>query len=165
MEVHSLLTERRVRCRATLKSRTRVLQALATLLAEDLPASTVESDDMTHAHERLIFDRLAEREQLGSTALGHGVALPHARIEGIERPVGALLTLASGVDFDAPDGAAVDLVFGLLVPADEPDEHLKILAALAERLADDALRARLRACSEREVCTVLADLRGDASAA
>lgn len=94
--------------------------------------------------DRTILDALNSRERLGSTALGHGVALPHSRMAGIDAPMAALLTLADGVDFQSDDGEPVDLVVGLLVPENCNDEHLQILASLAKRFSDADLRKRLR---------------------
>jgi PTS system nitrogen regulatory IIA component len=87
---------------------------------------------------------LTERERLGSTGVGHGVALPHARLPGIERLAGLFWRLADPVDFDAIDDEPVDLVFVLLVPDDADTVHLKTLAKIARRLRDPHTRERLR---------------------
>ena len=91
-----------------------------------------------------ILDALISRERLGSTGLGHGVALPHSRLDVVDAPLAAMITLNEGVDFESIDGEPVDLVLGLLVPRDCNDEHLKILATLARRFNDEALREALR---------------------
>lgn len=95
-----------------------------------------------------IFERLLERERLGSTGLANGVALPHSRIAGLDRAYGVFLRLASPVDFDALDGQPVDLLFALLVPEEATDEHLQLLAELARLFSDPKLCQLLRACSE-----------------
>ena len=95
-----------------------------------------------------ILDALISRERLGSTALGHGIALPHSRMRDLAEPLAALVTLKDGVDFESGDGEPVDVVLGLLVPEDCNDEHLKILATLARRFSDDALRETLRGCGD-----------------
>ncbi len=92
-----------------------------------------------------VSDNLFARERLGSTGLGHGVAVPHGRIKGGQRPIGAFVRLAAGVDFDAMDKQPVDLLFALLVPEECTEEHLQILALLAEMFNDKGLRAELRA--------------------
>jgi PTS system nitrogen regulatory IIA component len=97
----------------------------------------------THNAEQ-IFERLLERERLGSTGLANGVALPHARLPGLSAAHGVFLRLARAVDFDALDGQPVDLVFALLVPEDATDEHLQLLAALAKRFADAGFCEQLR---------------------
>jgi PTS system nitrogen regulatory IIA component len=95
-----------------------------------------------------IFERLLERERLGSTGLANGVALPHARMAGLEHAYGVFLRLAAPVDFDALDGQPVDLVFALLVPEEATDEHLQLLAELARLFSDPALCEQLRGCRE-----------------
>ncbi len=130
----NLLTESRVQSHCEIASKKRMLETLAALLAAGRTDLTTES----------IFERLLERERLGSTALGHGIALPHARIRGIEHPIGACVHTRSGVDFDAIDDKPVDLAFALLVPESADETHLQILATLAEMFNDAALRKRLR---------------------
>ena len=97
-----------------------------------------------------ILDALIGRERLGSTGLGHGVALPHARLGNISEPIAAFVTLETGVDFESADGQVVDLAVGLLVPENCNDEHLKILAKLARRFSDEELRAKLRTFDQAE---------------
>src|SRR3954452_9717290 len=91
----------------------------------------------------LITDSLFARERLGSTGLGHGVAIPHGRIKGLKEAVGAFVRLAQPVPFDAPDGKPVTLVFVLLVPEHATERHLQILSELAQMFADRELRERL----------------------
>jgi PTS system nitrogen regulatory IIA component len=97
-----------------------------------------------------IFNRLIERERLGSTGLGHGVALPHARIGDRDVTVGAFIKLDQGVDFDSPDNEPADLLFALLVPEAHTDEHLQILASLAGMFSDNEFCASLRECKTSE---------------
>lgn len=91
----------------------------------------------------LVFDSLFARERLGSTGLGEGVAIPHGRIKGLRDAVGAFIRLQSPVPFDAPDGQPVSLVFVLLVPDQATEQHLQILAELAQMFSDQSLRRRL----------------------
>ena len=126
-------------------SKKRVLEQAARLLA----GSADEPDA-----ER-IFERLLERERLGSTGLAGGVALPHARMPGIEESRGAFLQLAQAVEFDALDGSPVDLVFALLVPENANEEHLQLLAKLAAMFNDKELRDRLRQAGTEEVMAIL----------
>lgn len=83
-----------------------------------------------------VYASLLERERLGSTALGTGVAVPHCRVPGLDKPLGCLITLASPIDYDAPDGEPVDLLFVLLVPPDAAQEHLDLLAEVAGRFSN-----------------------------
>ncbi len=134
MDMTALITRERILCNSELTSKKRVIEVLSELLATgqiDLAA-------------RPIFDSLIGRERLGSTGLGHGVALPHGRFSQSQQAIGAFLKLKQGVDFDAIDRQPVDLVFGLLVPDHYTDEHLKILAYLAEMFSDRAFCQRLR---------------------
>ena len=80
--------------------------------------------------------------------LGEGCAVPHARVPGLGRTLAAFLRLRRGVDFDAPDHEPVDLVFGLLVPDESTDEHLRVLAAIARLLSDEAVRSSIRSTEE-----------------
>jgi PTS system nitrogen regulatory IIA component len=91
-----------------------------------------------------IFTALRSREALGSTGLGKGFALPHARIDGLPRFVGLFARLARPIDYDAIDGAPVDLVFLLLMPANAGNDHVAALAAVSRRFRDGATVARLR---------------------
>ncbi|HEU4665753.1 MAG TPA: PTS sugar transporter subunit IIA [Dokdonella sp.] len=89
-------------------------------------------------------EALAARERLGSTGLGHGVAIPHGRSAKIDEASAAFVRLAAPVDFGADDGRPVDLVAALLVPAHFTDQHLKLLAELADLFSDTAITRELR---------------------
>ena len=91
-----------------------------------------------------VLDALIAREQLGSTGVGAGVAVPHARLAGLDRMRAVFLRLETPVDFDAVDGAPVDLIFALLAPADAGSEHLRTLARVARLLRQKELRQQLR---------------------
>lgn len=91
-----------------------------------------------------VTDNLFARERLGSTGLGHGVAIPHGRIKGLKQPLAAVLRLQQPVPFDAPDDEAVTLLIFLLVPEAATQRHLEILSEIAELLSDRALRERLK---------------------
>lgn len=91
----------------------------------------------------LVTDSLFSRERLGSTGLGHGVAIPHGRIKGLKSPMAAVLQLAQPIGFDAPDEQAVRLLIFLLVPEAATQKHLEILSEIAEMLSDADLREKL----------------------
>lgn len=133
MKLSEILNSDRVVAGATLGSKKKVLEELSKLLAAGghLPAEDV-------------FNSLIGREKLGSTGLGHGVAIPHGRMAGVTQSIGAFMRLKHGVDYDAHDGQTVDLVFGLLVPQSATEEHLKHLAAIAEMFSNEAFCAKLR---------------------
>jgi PTS system nitrogen regulatory IIA component len=129
-----ILTRDRVRCDADASSKKKALEMLGELMAS--------ADGMPDV--RTVTDRLLAREKLGSTALGHGVAIPHGRCADVTNAVAAFVKLRSGVDFDAPDGEPVDLLVGLLVPEECTDGHLQLLAQLAEVFGQPEVRERLR---------------------
>ena len=133
-----ILAAERVRSDVPAASRKRTLQVLGEVFAAAEPALSAQG----------IFDRLVARERLGSTGLGEGCALPHARVPGLGRALAAFLRLRKGVDFDAPDHEPVDLVFALLVPEESTEEHLEILAAIARVFADERVRSSIRATEE-----------------
>jgi len=91
----------------------------------------------------LVTDSLFSRERLGSTGLGHGVAIPHGRIKGLKSPMAAIMQLINPIGFDAPDEQAVSLLIFLLVPEAATQKHLEILSEIAEMLSDAVLRNKL----------------------
>ncbi len=93
----------------------------------------------------LVTDSLFSRERLGSTGLGHGVAIPHGRIKGLKAPMAAVFQLANPIGFDAPDDVVVGLLIFLLVPEAATQKHLEILSEIAELLSDSDLRERMLA--------------------
>ena len=96
----------------------------------------------------LITDSLFSRERLGSTGLGHGVAIPHGRIKGLKSPMAAVFQLLAPIGFDAPDDLPVTLLIFLLVPEAATQKHLEILSEIAELLSDTELRQRLTASKD-----------------
>ena len=105
-----------------------------------------------------VIERLTERERLGSTGFGGGIAIPHAKLEGIDKVRGAVLLLAQPIPFDAIDEAPVDIVFMLLSPADSGAEHLKTLARVSRLLRNEAQLARIRGVrSESALFALLAN--------
>lgn len=96
----------------------------------------------------LVTDSLFSRERLGSTGLGHGVAIPHGRIKGLKSPMAAVFQLSQPIGFDAPDDQVVGLLIFLLVPEAATQKHLEILSEIAELLSDADLREKLKACTD-----------------
>ena len=123
-----------VLCNAHARSKKHCLEILSELLVRSRPE--IASED--------IFAGLIERERLGCTSLDQGVAFPHCRVEGLDISVGALIKLSEAVEFDSPDGEAVDLILGLMVPAEVKDEDQANICDIAELLGDKELRAQLR---------------------
>lgn len=99
---------------------------------------------LTGLPEREIFDTLLQRERLGSTGVGHGVAVPHARLDGLTRMRGVFVRLEQPVAFDSVDDQPVDLIFALFAPAEAGTEHLRALARVSRALRQAELREQLR---------------------
>lgn len=138
MEIKSILSPELTFCNIEGGSKKRLLETTANLIAgkvEELSANQ-------------IYDALIAREQLGSTGLGNGIAIPHCRVSQCSRTVGALVKLSRPIDFDAIDGKPVDLLFFLLVPENTVEGHLQVLRMLAERFSNPAYCARLRAADD-----------------
>jgi nitrogen PTS system EIIA component len=132
-DISRILDRASTRNDADAASRKRALEFVSDLLAASHPKLSA----------RALFDGLMNRERLGSTALGDGVAIPHCRMN-CPRIIGAFVKLAQPVDYDAPDGEPVDLLFVLIVPPDEPSAHLEVLATLARVFQDPDNRKQLR---------------------
>lgn len=113
------------------------------MLAE-LMESSLDEHELDDSVDMEVIDALAARERLGCTGLGHGVAIPHGRVDFVTQPIGAAITLKEPIDFDAPDGEPVDIIVGLLIPEAEVDGHLKILASLAKFFNSEDNRSSMR---------------------
>ncbi len=162
MNLENLISSNAVITPSNIKSKKRALELLAETLAErlaettvDTPSATAEQQtDSNESPEHLktldIFQLLTEREKLGSTSMGHGVALPHARTELAGTAIAAFLKLDKGIDFDSPDQQATDLIFALLVPEHYTDKHLKILASLASLFSDEDFCKTIRNTSNSQ---------------
>ncbi len=134
MELSQLLQPNAVKVFTHVTSKKRLFQDLGELaqVAYGLDASDT-------------VDALQERESLGPTGVGHGVALPHARLHGLDRVVGVFVRLEKPLDFDAVDRQPVDLIFGLFAPKSSGVDHLKALALVSRTMRDTAICAKLRA--------------------
>ena len=132
MNLDTLISSDAVINNPEIKSKKRALELLAEHLATQANQSSSDSIDALK-----IFQLLTDREKLGSTGMGHGVALPHTRTSLTENAIGAFLKLEKGIDFDSPDHQPTDLIFALIVPEHYTDEHLKILAYLASLFSDE----------------------------
>ena len=138
MKLTEILSAERVVSGTAVTSKKKALEELSNLLATGA----------ANLGQHEVFNSLTSREKLGSTGLGHGVSIPHGRVAGVDRSVGAFMRLKHPVDYDSHDGNPVDLIFGLLVPQTATEAHLKHLAAVAEMFSDDAFCAKLRAAQD-----------------
>jgi nitrogen PTS system EIIA component len=137
MQLTSILTPERVFCDLPGVSKKRFLTTISEKIAESVPQLSADS----------IYTALLAREQLGSTGIGNGIAIPHCRVADCNAITGTLVKLDEGIDFDAVDSQQVDLLFILIVPAEETAEHLRVLSALAHLFHQEAFCQALRAAS------------------
>lgn len=143
-DLSSLLLEGVVLGPQTSESRKQILRTLA------------DAVGAKHGIEgRDIFDAVIERENLGSTSVGEGVAIPHARIEQLKAPIGAFVRLHEGVDFDAIDGRPCDLIFMLLAPIASGADHLRALAQVSRAFRNADFRNALRNASDAGAVSAL----------
>jgi PTS system nitrogen regulatory IIA component len=153
MKLSDILSPDCIQLDSDATSKKRVLES-----ASELLAATDEN-----LSPRAVFDCLIAREKLGSTGLGHGVAIPHGRLAGLDRTIGVFIRVPKGVDFDAPDNEPVDLVFALLVPEESTEEHLQVLSNLAGYFNSERSRAALRAEGSPQKARELICQAGDQS--
>jgi PTS system nitrogen regulatory IIA component len=134
MHLDEIISPERALFNVHVTSKKRALELLSGLLTKMQP--TLDRNE--------VFESLCNRERLGSTGLGYGVALPHGRVDKNEQTIGAFLQLAESVDFDSVDNQPVDLLFAMLVPENSTNEHLNMLAELAELFSREEVREKLR---------------------
>lgn len=144
MEISDLLNLDMVIARLKVTSKKQALQELSVL------AANVTGDD-----SQKIFALLLDRERLGSTGVGHGVAIPHARLPNLDQHYGIFARLSEGVDFDSVDDERVDLVFLLLAPENAGADHLKALALISRRMRDREFCNKLRGSNNGEAVFAL----------
>ncbi len=137
MSIAEIITSDRAQILEDVTSKKRALERLSDILGEATP----------YVSNNEIFTALVGREKLGSTGIGDGVGIPHGRLKGLNECVGAMVRLDKGIDFEAPDEASVDILFGLLVPQESTEDHLKILRNLAEIFSEADCLKRLRAAA------------------
>lgn len=146
--LNDLLLPNAIVPRARWQGRKQVLAEMSAVMAQALGLD-----------RKLVLEAVLEREKLGSTGVGEGVAIPHARIEGLRRPVGGFARLLEPAEFEAIDEREADLVFMLLAPTDSGAEHLRSLARVARMFRQESVRASLRKAQTAEA--VLAILAPD----
>ena len=149
MNISDLFPLQRILIDEVYQSRKRVLEVLAGLLADD---------QLGGQESTRIFEILIERERLGCTAIGKGIAIPHGRDAATLRPRGAVIRLTEGIDFGAMDNQPVRLIIGLIVPTECPENHLAILGVLAEHLSNEGdLEAMMQAQSPERIRGLLVE--------
>ncbi|WP_299790772.1 PTS IIA-like nitrogen regulatory protein PtsN [uncultured Shewanella sp.] len=133
MELSKILQPECTTC-ATPGSKKKVLELISDLAAVQYPTLTSQE----------IFESLLAREKMGSTGIGNGIAIPHGRLTNITQPVAVLIKCEAPISFDAIDKQPVDILFALLVPADQCEQHLSTLSSMAEKLNDKQIVKQLR---------------------
>lgn len=144
MEIFQLLSPEGVIANLKANSKKQALQDLATRAAR-----------ITGQHERAVFDTLLERERLGTTGVGNGIAIPHGRLAGLDKLHGLFARVERPIDFDSIDEMPVDLIFLLLAPESAGADHLKALARVSRLLRDKAVCEKLRGAENADAIYAL----------
>ncbi len=137
MELADILVSEAVAATQSVSSKKRLLLEIAE-----------QAEALNGLSKQKVFEALQERELLGATGMGKGIAVPHARMADVDRVIGFFTRLEEGVNFDSVDGQPVDLVFTLLAPEDAGADHLKALARVSRTLRDDATCRKLRSTND-----------------
>ena len=143
-DFHDLLVHETVSTRVTVSGKKQLFQKIAEAAAN---AYGLTAD--------LVYERLMERERIGSTGFGGGIAIPHAKIDGLDRVYGVVLRLETAIPFDAVDDMPVDIIFSLLSPTESGAEHLKTLARVSRYLRSGQNAARIRGAGSDEALYAL----------
>lgn len=134
IDIASLLSPNMTFCRHQSSSKKRILEEIAEHMGKQHP----------DIHADTIFSALIARERLGSTGIGNGIAIPHCRISECSQIIAMLITLEKSIDFNAIDNQDVDVIFVLLVPEDDNENHLKTLAGIAEKFSNEEVLINIR---------------------
>ena len=140
MEIKDVLTLDCTSCAIQISSKKKILESIGRLAGEKIGYI----DTVT------VMTSIFDREKKGSTGIGHGIAIPHGRIIGLQKAVAVLVTTESPIQFDAIDNEPVDVFFALLVPAEDAANYLNILASVAEKLNDKTTIDSVRRASTRQ---------------
>ena len=138
MDLNNFFSEECIIMDCQSKSKKNVLE----LISEIASSVSITNKD-------IIFEKLYEREKLGTTAFGNGIAIPHARIDNLSEAKIIILKLETAIDFNSSDGEKVDLIISLLAPNNKNEMHIKILSKIAEMLDDKIFREKIRNCSNK----------------
>lgn len=141
MQLADIISPERVVSNVQAKSKKRAFETISGVIASNADISMGVND---------IFDSLIARERLGTTAIGHGIAIPHGRVKESNETIGAFMQLSEGIDCDALDNQAVKLIFAVLVPEKTNEEHLQLLARLAQMFKNSDLREKLMAAPDNQ---------------
>ena len=138
MDLSNFFSEENVIIDCQSKSKKNVLELISEIAAS-----------VSVANKDIVFEKLYEREKLGTTAFGNGIAIPHARIDDLLEAKIIILKLETAIDFNSSDGEKVDLIVSLLAPNNKNELHIQILSKIAEMLDDKVFREKIRNCSNK----------------
>jgi PTS system nitrogen regulatory IIA component len=145
MTISALLSPQKIFIDTEVTSKKKLLELIANIVA-----------DRSQLGQSIIYNNLLNRERLGSTGLGRGFAVPHARVPDLDKTVGCFFRLNEPVNFDSPDNLPVDLVFTIIIPQEATEEHLLILSALAKIFSqEEVCQAIRKAASKEEIETII----------
>ena len=133
MNISQLLSPTATMMCDKISSKKKMLEKISEVMAESIDCSSKQ-----------IFESLLSREKLGTTALGEGVAIPHGRVARCEQATAVFILLEAGIDYDAPDKKLVDVIFGIIVPENAHQDHLRHLAKIAELLSNNSVVSQIR---------------------
>ena len=139
MTISALLSPQSIFIDTEVTSKKKLLELIANIVA-----------DHSQLSESAIYNNLLNRERLGSTGLGQGFAVPHARVDDLDKTIGCFFRLKGAVNFDAPDNLPVDLVFTIIIPEEATEEHLLILSSLASIFSHEDVCDAIRSAGSRE---------------
>ena len=139
MTISALLSPKSIFVDTEITSKKKLLELIANIVA-----------DRTQLPESVIYNSLLNRERLGSTGLGNGFAVPHARLENLDHTLGFFFRLNEPINFESPDNIPVDLVFTIVIPEEATEEHLIILSSLAGIFSRPEICEAIRAASDRD---------------
>jgi PTS system nitrogen regulatory IIA component len=140
MQIIDFVNTERVSFKIAISSKKRALEVLSEIFASS--CKEVREND--------VLDKLIERERLGTTGFGHGVAIPHGRVPNINEAAISIMLLEEPIDFDAMDNQPVDILFALIVPEEATEKHLQMLSQIAEMLRDQEFLRQLRSANSKE---------------
>jgi PTS system nitrogen regulatory IIA component len=147
MIISDIISLDRTQCSVDCQSKKRIFEVISEIAIQQIP----------QLDQAEVLTSLVNREKMGSTGIGNGIAIPHGRINGINQIMAIIVTTGESIEFDAIDGRPVDIFFAILVPAEETDAHLKALAGIARKLSDkDVVKAIRNAENKKEIVAALA---------
>ena len=139
MTISALLSHQKIFIDTEVSSKKKLLELIANIVA-----------DQTQLPESTIFSNLLNRERLGSTGLGQGFAVPHARVPELDKTLACFFRLKEAVNFESPDNRPVDLVFTIVIPEEATEEHLLILSSLARIFSNNEVCEAIRAAGSKD---------------